>query len=276
MKHFNNESRVPDANTRRQFQPRVAGAAGHVPTRVAVPERNALYNNQALLTRVAQQPPPETERHVPHYTGYDPAVENGVICRCANPVRHGDAFSTPTTSELYDGLVRRDQQGNRMTMDEAHHRRLDVLGKDSATREELESVNVFVFHTETVKQLDKQNRYHEWADKQPNLTVSNGIPFDAIWYGRKNTKGCYVLPPPETSNLVMIGPDGDYRPGARASAEGPRVQRRDFHIMAPLKSAGYRMVIQIQEVECLLFGVLVQRVNIQDQEDQENRAHGSG
>ncbi|KAH5279349.1 hypothetical protein HBI23_049730 [Parastagonospora nodorum] len=276
MKHFNNESRVPDANTRRQFQPRVAGAAGHVPTRVAVPERNALYNNQALLTRVAQQPPPETERHVPHYTGYDPAVENGVICRCANPVRHGDAFSTPTTSELYDGLVRRDQQGNRMTMDEAHHRRLDVLGKDSATREEFESVNVFVFHTETVKQLDKQNRYHEWADKQPNLTVSNGIPFDAIWYGRKNPKGCYVLPPPETSNLVMIGPDGDYRPGARASAEGPRVQRRDFHIMAPLKSAGYRMVIQIQEVECLLVGVLVQRVNIQDQEDQENRAYGSG
>ena len=50
----------------------------------------------------------------------------------------------------------------------------------------------------------------------------------------------------------------------------------DFHIMAPLKSAGYRMVIQIQEVECLLVGVLVQRVNIQDQEDQENRAYGSG
>jgi hypothetical protein len=50
----------------------------------------------------------------------------------------------------------------------------------------------------------------------------------------------------------------------------------DFHIMSPLKSAGYPMVIQIQEVECLLVGVLVQMVNIQDQEDQGNRAHGSG
>lgn len=238
MKHFNDESRAPDANTRReQLQTRVAGPAGHVPTRgavpvrheptrVAVPERNALCNNQALPTRVAQQTPPATARHVPHYTGYDPAVENGVVCRCVNPVRHGDAFSTPETSERYNGLVRRDQQGNRMTMDEVHHRRLDILGKDSATREELDSVNAFVFHTETAKQLDKQKRHNEWANKQPHLNVRNGIAFDAIWYGRKNPKGCFILPPPETPDLVMIGPEGGYRPGARASAQGSGVQGR--------------------------------------------------
>jgi len=238
MKHFDNESRATNANTRReQFQTRgaggvghaltrVAGLAGHVPTRVAVPERNTMYNNQALPTRVAQQTPPETERHVPHYTGYDPAVENGVICRCANPARHGDAFSSPETGAQYDGIVRLDQQGNRISTDEALHRGLDILRKDSGTREELNSVKALVLHPETVKQLDKKKRHTEWAKTQPHVRVINGIPFHAVWYGPRNPKRCFILPPPDSPDLVIIGPEGGYRPGASASAQGSGVQGR--------------------------------------------------
>jgi hypothetical protein len=193
-------------------------------TRVAVPSRNAIYSNQVLLTRVGQQAQPGTTRNLTHRTGYNCDVEGGILCRCANPNSHGDAFTDPESGERYDGIACRDTTGKRMTPEEEAHRALDLLGKDHANREELRSIESQLYDAATLQAKQQQHRNTEWA-KARGLTRS-GVPHDVIWHGRINPKRCLVMPAPETPGAVFIGPQGGYRPGPTASAQGTRLQGR--------------------------------------------------
>jgi hypothetical protein len=188
-------------------------------TRVAVPNRHVSSRSQA------QPQQSGNSRHLPHYTGYDRSLTVTYVCRCAKPVRHGDAWSrTNEPSERYDGIPRRDTTGTRITWEEANHRGLDILGKDYANTEELDDTIRQVYHSDTIRELERQRQKEDWA-RERDLAIP-GIPFDAIWHGRTNPKGCMILPPPETPGSVFIGAHGGYRPGPTASAQGTRLQGR--------------------------------------------------
>jgi hypothetical protein len=141
-------------------------------TRVAVPNRHVASRSQAQPQQSGNR------RHLPHYTGYDQSLTVVYICRCANPVRHGDAWSkTNDPAERYDGIPRRDTTGTRITWEEIMHRSLDILGKDYANTRELKDTNRQVYHPDTVRELERQRRKGDWA--QERGLVINGIPYDA-------------------------------------------------------------------------------------------------
>jgi hypothetical protein len=199
--------------------------ASYQGTRVAVLDRNASYRNQVLPTRAALPQQSTGPRHLPHVTGYDRQLSISFLCRCANPTRHGDAWSPGrSTGECYSGIPPRDTTGTRLTWEEGMHRSFDILGKDYARDEEVESTEKHIFSSETLRLLEKQAQNSKWAHERG--LAQRFIPHDAIWYGRTNPKGCYIGPAPEDPDAVFIGAHGGYRPGPTASAQGTRLQGR--------------------------------------------------
>jgi hypothetical protein len=201
-------------------------------TRTAVPPRNPAYNNQVLPTRVVQQHQqqqperqPAANRNQPHFTGYDRLMHKTWVCRCASPNRHGDAYTPCKSSECYGGIPRRDLAGVRMSWEEHIHRQLDVLGKEHASHEEIRSTEAQVFHADTAQALEQLERNYQWA-LQRGIPIPWGIPHDAIWHRWVNPKHVIVIPPPETPGVVFLGPQGGYRPGPTASAQGTRLRGR--------------------------------------------------
>ena len=107
------------------------------------------------------------------------------------------------------------------------HRRLDVLGKDYANLDEIDSPQIWaqIYDAETTRALQQAYNNARWLE-EAGAYVTRGIGHDAIWHGRVNPKGCYIFPPPETPDLVVVGAHGGYRPGPTASAQGTRLQGR--------------------------------------------------
>ncbi|KAF2024311.1 hypothetical protein EK21DRAFT_79009 [Setomelanomma holmii] len=193
----------------------------YYPTRHVAPGRTGHSSDQMQHTHVARE---QQQWNQPHYTGYNRFLEHAILCRCANPVGHGDAFSNVSTSESYTGMPSRDLNAIKMSWDEEMHRLLDALEKDYATREEVRSVWSQVYHPDTVRALWQKHRNGEWAMAR-GITV-RGVPHNVIWHGRVNPQNVGVMPLPETPGLVTIGPQGGYRPGPTASAQGTRLQGR--------------------------------------------------
>jgi hypothetical protein len=196
----------------------------HQGTRVAVPYRHASSRSQVPPTKAAQpQEAPDT-RHLPHFTGYHRILYTVFLCRCRHPARHGDAWSPRRGGECYDGIPRRDTTSTRITWEEKTHRIFDILGKDFAGKEELEMAERQVYHADTLRALDQQDRNSNWAEARG--LAKRFIPHDAIWHGQSNPKGCRIGCAPEDPNAVFVGANGGYRPGPTASAQGTRLQGR--------------------------------------------------
>ncbi|KAH7082730.1 hypothetical protein BKA63DRAFT_137029 [Paraphoma chrysanthemicola] len=111
-----------------------------------------------------------------------------------------------------------------MSWDEEIHRKLDILGKDNATKEELDTTSDRVYHPDTLRAHNARGRNQDWALAR-GLTIK-GLPHDVMWHGWHNPLNIYVLPPPETPDLAVISAQGGYRPGPTASAQGTRLQGR--------------------------------------------------
>ena len=199
-------------------------------TRIVVPERRPPPpGNQIQPTRVAEAQQTTTRRHQPHYTGYSRDLERGFLCRCADPVSHGDAFSLSQSGEQYQGIAHRDPNGRRMSWGEEIHRILDALGKDYASLEEAHSTHVSrqVYNAETVQALQQERNNARWL-RESGEHVRTSLPHDAIWHGRVNPRRCSVLPPPETPGLLVVGAHGCCSQGqqlprrVRGCKEGPR------------------------------------------------------
>mgnify|MGYP003624090428 FL=1 len=190
-----------------------------------MPSGSSSSRNPVQHTVVAQQPQRSTAvRNQPHITDYEPYRYNSRVCRCACPIRHGDAWTPRSSGERYDGIARRGLRGQRLTWEDAMHRILDALGKDSAYSDEQERVWPQVFNEETVRLLQQTNLNGDWSLQRGLCRF--GVDHDAIWHGRVNPKRVEILPPPETPGLVMIGPHGGYRPGPTESVNGTRLQGR--------------------------------------------------
>jgi hypothetical protein len=198
--------------------------AGYQGTSIAIPAHPASHRSQVQPTRTAQPPQSASRRNQPHLTGYDRELHTCFTCRCGNPTKHGDAWTPVRGKECYDGIPRRDTTGTRITWEEEMHRALDILGKDYASANEMESTIRQVYNADTARAMEKIIRNGEWAQRRG--LCRTGLPHDAIWHGRTNPKGCDVLLPPEHPDAVFIGATGGYRPGPSASAQGTRLQGR--------------------------------------------------
>jgi hypothetical protein len=89
-----------------------------------------------------------------HFTGYTRELQDLKVCRCANPASHGDAYSYASNDQQWNGMRLLDLQGQELDRQEEMHRRLDVLGKDFATRPELHTTNSHVLHPDSVRALE--------------------------------------------------------------------------------------------------------------------------
>ncbi|KAH7093562.1 hypothetical protein FB567DRAFT_176170 [Paraphoma chrysanthemicola] len=191
--------------------------------RRGVPSGSAPPRNPVQPTIVAQQGQQRSKpvRHQPHITGYNRRLEGRKVCRCTHPASHGDAFSHTSSLEQYVGYPVLGLDGQRMSWDEEMHRKLDALGKDYATEEELETTSDRVYHPDTLRADSARGRNNNWALAR-GLTIK-GLPHDVVWHGRRNPLNVLIHPPPETPNLAVISNHGGYMPGPTAFAQGTRL-----------------------------------------------------
>jgi hypothetical protein len=194
-------------------------------TRHTAPGRDAPPPGREIQpTRVVQQQQPSPMRNQPHNVGYNQAVDNLGVCRCAHPASHNGAFTPIRNHQAYDGISRRDRNGTRINWEEEAHKSLDALGKDRATEEEIRSVWAQVYDAETVRALEAKHHNMIWSRRRG--ISRKGIPHDVTWHGRRNPLICRILRAPEDPHAVFVGPQGGYRPGPTASATGTRLEGR--------------------------------------------------
>lgn len=213
------------------FDPRVS-----TPTRIVISGRDPLPpRNTIQHTRVSGHQQSTARRNQPHNTRYDRSLTQKEVCRCANPSRHGDAYTIVGSLEQYDGIPRRDRSGTRMTWEEEMHRSLDVLGKDRATKDEIKTSWSRVYDDTTFRALELQHR------EILSYPTIGQVPHDAIWHGAFNPGRCSVGLRPEHPDDMWVGAQGMYRPGPTVSAQGTRLEGRHTVFSGRAWSNGHRM-----------------------------------
>jgi hypothetical protein len=166
--HAYRPTRVAVMNTRSQEQ---AIRNTMQPNRVGV-------QNSVQPTMVAGQ---QLHRYQPHITGYERSLTDYMVCRCAAPNSHGDAYIPIATSERYDGIPRLSLNNTPLSWEEETHRKLNVISRDHASISDMQTTWSRVYNDETTRLLERQRRNGRWALER-GLVIA-GVPHDAIWHG---------------------------------------------------------------------------------------------
>jgi hypothetical protein len=147
-----------------------------------------------------------------HFTGYNRGLTTMPICRCAQPESHGDAYSYAdgNANVRYNGIQCLDVQGRELDYNNWAHRSFDLIGKDYvASVAELAVVDSQVLHPDTIRALREQRETLRRIRQGRGNTVTNIIPYDAIWYGPVNPKGVKLRRHPSNAmafpSLVQMG-----------------------------------------------------------------------
>jgi hypothetical protein len=213
------------------------------PHRVPIADFGDLQPERPQPASIPCRQPVNQRRNRIHYTGYNIELTTIQTCRCARPGSHGDAwsFADGHSDMQYTGIRLLDLQGGEIDYNELIHRCLDHLGKDFVdTKTEVMTVYRQVLHPDTMRALYAQQETANQISETGQLEVGNRIvsnarvvlklPYDAIWYGPVNPKGCRVWPPPEQSHgLPWLSANGAWNPVTGRAMTGREVfwgQRR--------------------------------------------------
>ena len=159
-------------------------------------------------TVVPYQQPVARRQTQCHYTGYIRDLTNLKVCRCENPGSHGETYSPNTDAAAWHGVRKFDLQGLELDWRDWVHRSLDVLSKDYAVcNSDIRSVYQQVLHPDCIRALEGQEQ--TLRRMRSGAGVRMGIPYDTIWYGPVNPRGCMIISAPELCQSVhFTGSEG--------------------------------------------------------------------